>query len=109
MKITEISVEVLSGGQSIKIATSTTSAPAGGTTAATLPTNAVKGAPISYLVTPDATCFVRKGTGTVTAVSDGTDQIMLANNSYRVELMEGEKLAFILASGTGNVYMTPGA
>jgi hypothetical protein len=59
------------------------------------------------LVTPDATCFVRQGAAP-TANSDGTDMLLLANNTYRVLLTSGNKLAFIVASGTGNVYITPG-
>lgn len=102
MNITEISLEALSGGLSSKVALSTTSAqsPAAAAT--------VKGVPVKCLVTLDATGFVRKGTNP-TAVSDGTDQILLANNTYRVELMDGEKLAVVLATGTGNMYFTPNA
>jgi hypothetical protein len=45
-----------------------------------------------------------------TAVSDGTDQILLANQQYRIiPIIPGYKIAFILAIGTGNVYITPEA
>ena len=92
-----ISCQVKAGGDSVKIALSTTSAQ----TAALTST--------SYLVTPDTTCFVRAGANP-TALSNGTDQILIANNSYRiVPINPGDKMAFILASGTGNVYLTPDA
>lgn len=108
MNVVQISGEALSGGQSLKIPTSTASAPVGGTAAAVLGPNQVKGSPIKYLITCDVLTFGRKGTGTVTAVSDGTDQVFVPNTPYVVELMEGEKLAFIVPTGTGNVYLTPG-
>lgn len=45
-----------------------------------------------------------------TAVSDGTDQILPANNWVRLEnLTIGNKLAFKTASGSGTVYLTNGA
>jgi hypothetical protein len=102
VNITEITVEALTGGQSTKVALSTVSAQTAAVSAA------VKGVPVRCLVTLDATGFVRKGTNP-TAVADGTDQILLANNTYRVELMDGEKLAVVLAAGTGNLYFTPNA
>lgn len=105
MNITEISMDALAGGTSSKVALSTTSAQ--GPVIAN-PTNHPKGMPVKCLVTLDATGFLRKGTSP-TAVSDGTDQILLANNTYRIELMEGERVAAILASGTGNMYFTPAA
>lgn len=105
MNITQISAEALSGGQSVKIATSVTSAQ--GPVIAN-PTNHPKGAPVKCLITCDALTFGRNGTNP-TALSDGTDQVFAANTPYRVELMEGERMAFIVPSGTGNVYFTPGA
>lgn len=111
MNINEISLQLNTGGTSAKLAISSTSAPmatAATTTAATA-TNPgdSKGAAIPYVITPDTACFVRKGTGTPVAVSDGTDQYLAANQSYRVELMDGEKMAFITTSASGNVYITP--
>lgn len=102
MNINEISMEILSGGQSSKVAISTASAQ----TAAIV---AVPGqTAVKAVFTPDVDCFVRRGTNP-TAVSDGTDQLVKANNAYRCEMLPGEKLAFITATGTGNVYFTPGA
>lgn len=87
-----------SGGQSSKVAVSTTSAQSG-----------LVGLRGNVVVTPDATMFVRRGSNP-TALSDGTDQILLANTTYRFYgLKSDDKLAFIMAVGTGNVYITPGA
>lgn len=94
----ELSIVVDSGGASQKVAISTTSAQS---TAISTTDNTV-------LVTPDTTCFVRQGSNP-TAVSDGTDIILLANNQYRLSIGKGNKLAFITASGSGFVYITPGA
>lgn len=105
MNITEISMEILSGGQSQKVAISTASAATAAITAAQIPTGRVV---IPAVVTPDVDCFVRRGAAP-TAVSDGTDQLLKAGNAYRCEMGLGDKLAFITASGSGNVYFTPGA
>lgn len=102
MVVFEHSINTLTGGQSSKVSISTTSAQSATFGAAT---DAV---PNQYvLVTPDVTCFMRQGVNP-TAVSDGTDQIILANTTYRTFVNSGNKLAFITASGTGNVYLTPG-
>lgn len=105
MNINEISLELNTGATSQKVAMSTTSAQSA---AAASTATESKGMPLKYVITPDANCFVRKGANP-TALSDGTDQYLVANQSYRVELMDGEKMAFIVASGTGNVYITPRA
>jgi len=105
MNISEVSIEALSGGQSVKVATSTTSAQL---PVVALPTNHPEGVPVKCTVVVDAVSFFRKGVNP-TAVLDGTDQILLANTLYRVELLEGERLAVIAATGTGNAYFTPGA
>lgn len=100
MVVFEHSINLLSGGQSSRVSMSTTSAQ-----------SAVfdfPGTPSGYvLVTPDVNCFVRQETNP-TAVSDGTDQILIANNTYRTFVNSGNRLAFIVGSGTGNVYLTPG-
>jgi hypothetical protein len=106
MNVVEISIGLTGGGTSQKLAISTTTA---ASAAAAALSSENKGAPIKYLITPDVECFVRKGTGTVEAVADGTDQILIASQTYRVELMDGEKMAFITATGSGNVYITPRA
>jgi hypothetical protein len=92
-----ISAQVLSGGQSQKVVTSTASAQ----TAVLTET--------IYTVTSDTNCFMRMGLSPV-ALADGTDQIILANQTYRLQpIIPGQKLAFILAVGTGNVYLSPNA
>jgi hypothetical protein len=105
MNIINIAAEALSGGQSQKVALSTTSAQ---TAAVSTPTGLPVGVPIKCLLTLDAAGFIRKGADP-TAVSDGTDQYVPANTPFRVELMAGEKVAAILGTGTGNMYFTPGA
>jgi hypothetical protein len=91
-----ISCQVLSGGQSSKVAVSSTSAQSVALTCA------------NCLVTPDVDVFVRMGTNP-TAVADGTDQILLAGNTYRIQpIIPGYKLAFV-STGSGNVYLTPDA
>ena len=62
----------------------------------------------TVLATTDVDCFARQGANP-TAVNDGTDQILLAGNSYRLLVTPGNKIAFITLAGTGNVYITPGA
>lgn len=100
MVVFEHSLNILEGGQSSTLAISTTSAQSAAF--------AFPAAPAGYvLITVDVNCFVRQGTNP-TALSDGTDQILLANNTYRAFVNNGNKLAFKTASGTGNVYMTPG-
>lgn len=92
-----ISQHITYGGDSIKVATSIASAQTPILTAT------------SYIVTSDTTCFARTGLNP-TALSDGTDQILLANVTYRiVPILPGNKIAFILSAGTGNVYLTPDA
>jgi hypothetical protein len=89
--------QVLSGGQSAKVLTSTVSAQSAALTST------------SYLCISDVNCFVRTGASPV-AVSNGTDQLMLANVQYRFSPINiGDKLAFILSAGSGNVYLTPDA
>lgn len=101
----EYSADILSGGQSQKVALSTTSAQS---TAITAPSGHPAGTPVPVLVLCDVPAFVRRGSNPA-ALNDGTDQILAAGTHYRVSVMSGEKLAFILASGTGNAYITPGA
>lgn len=106
MNTSEISLESLSGGQSANIALTTASAQG---PVVTLPTNHPPGGvPVKCNFTPDVDCFYRKGVNP-TALSDGTDQQVLAGNTYRTELMVGERLAFIVVAGTGNVKFTQGA
>lgn len=104
MNIVQISAEALSGGTSSKIPTSTASAQ--GPVIAN-PASVPAGCPVKCLITCDVLTFGRKGTNP-TALSDGTDQVFVANVPYLVELMAGERMAFIVPTSTGNVYFTPG-
>lgn len=97
---TIISRQILSGGQSVKVAISTVSAQSPVFTGNS-------GIPDNYTVTADVNCFVRMGVNP-TAVSDGTDQLLYAGNPYRVTpCPAGSRFAFITSAGAGNVYMTP--
>lgn len=59
----------------------------------------------SVLITPDVNVFFRYGDNP-TALADGTDMILLASQQYRIVIGGTGKFAFI-ASGAGNVYLTP--
>jgi hypothetical protein len=92
-----ISVTADEGNRSAKVAISTASAQ-----------SAVYGTSSSgaqLLVIPDVACFMRAGVNP-TAVVDA-DMYLLPNTTYRVQLGLGFRLAFITATGTGNVYITP--
>lgn len=103
MHTTAMTLDVLSGGQSQKVALSTTHAE---TTAITQPITLPAGQPVRCQLALDAAGFIRRGTNPV-ALSDGTDQYIPANTLVFVHMMAGEKLSIILASGTGNAYFTP--
>lgn len=90
----ETSLVVLSGGQSQKLAISTSSA-----TSAAIPSNSV-------VIFADTQCFMRRGSG---ALSTGVDQIVPANTLLRVDIPVGSTIAFITATGSGYVYISPGA
>ena len=61
-----------------------------------------------YTITVDATVFMCRGTASTVPVV-GTEQILVAGNTYRVGPMKsGERLCFISTPG-GNVYYTPGS
>jgi hypothetical protein len=93
--ITEMSLTIDSGGRSQSVAVSTTSAQ-----------SAAISAP-NVVLTPTVSGFIRQGANP-TAVSDGTDIFLLGNNTYRLGgFVPGNKLAFIAASGTGTLYITP--
>lgn len=104
MNAIEISMEALTGGQSVLITLSAASAQG---PAVTLPTNHPVGVPIKCIMTTDTNCFFRKGANPV-AVADGTDQKLLAGNTYRIELLPGERIAAI-AAGAGTLSFTQGA
>lgn len=58
------------------------------------------------VITPDVNCFMRMGVNPAAVVD--VDQLLLANNTYRVTVSPGQKLAFI-AAGAGNCWITPEA
>jgi hypothetical protein len=88
-------INIAAGGTCQKVAISTTSAVC----------TALKGN-VAH-VTPTVDCFVRKGAPTTspTALSDGTDHLLLANATQEFRVQPGEVLAFITASGSGYVYI----
>jgi hypothetical protein len=94
--VAEQSIEANTGGTSQVVSISTTSAQSTAITTNTA------------LVYSTVDCFMRQGANP-TALSNGTDQIIPATTLLRVSLTEGNKLAFITASGSGTVYITPGA
>jgi len=97
MHTISLSVTADTGGKSSKLAISGVSAQSASMTA-----NVSAG---SVLITPDTNCFFRWGASPV-AVADGTDMILMANNTYRVQFGGTGKFAFITSGGTGNVYLT---
>lgn len=102
MDVKVISIKALTGGQSSVVAISAASAQS-----AALTMNSTDQTDV--LVTPTVDCFMRQGSAPV-AVSDGTDQILLAGNTYRVSgIVNGNKLAFITTGAAGSVYISPGA
>ena len=94
--VTENSIQILSGGQTNAVAISTTSAQSAAITEE------------KVLVYSTVFCFARQGTNP-TALSNGTDQPIPAETLIRVPVTSGNKLAFITATGSGTVYITPGA
>lgn len=93
--IHEQSLSLSPGGTSQTVAMSTASA---ASTAINAP----------YIVVyVSADCFGRSGTSP-TALSTGVDQFLVGGNQYRFPWKDGDKLALIVASGTGTAYITPG-
>jgi hypothetical protein len=91
------SLNALSGGQSSAVAISGTTAASAAITAG------------SVVATPTVDCFFRVGAATPTAVSNGTDQILLGGNTYRISgITSGHMLAFITTGAAGTVYVSPG-
>lgn len=95
--MTEGSIRALSGGQSEAKSLSGTSIQSSAITTG------------SVIVTPTVDCYFRAGSNP-TALSNGTDQLLLGGNQYRIiGITSGNKLAFITTGNTGTVYITPGA
>jgi len=93
----EGSLIALTGGQSSKVSISSASAASAAFTVSMV------------IATPTADCFFRQGAAPE-ALADGTDQLLLANNTYRITgIVSGNKLAFITTGAAGTVYISPGA
>jgi hypothetical protein len=101
------SANLLEGGTSQKVVLSAASAQSTvlRVPGATLNPNLPPPTPGQYvLVTGDVLWFGRQGVNPV-AVAD-IDQVFLANNTYRISVVDGNKIAAI-AAGAGNLYITP--
>lgn len=95
--IAEGSLRALSGGQCQAVSISGTSAQSAAITTG------------SAVVTPTVDCFFRADSNP-TALSNGTDHILLGGNQYRIfGITSGHKLAFITTGATGFVHIAPGA
>jgi hypothetical protein len=94
--IAEHSLTIGAGGTSQALSISTTSAQS----------SAIAGG--SALIYSTVDCFTRADANP-TALSNGTDLFIPAGVVFRADFAPGSKLAFITASGTGTVYITPGA
>lgn len=93
----EQSIEVLTGGQSESVAISSTSAQS-----AVINTGDV-------VIVSTVDCFIRQGTSP-TALSDGTDQFILANVAFRLTgIVKGSKIAAKTSAASGTLYISPGA
>ena len=93
----ESSLKALSGGQSQAVSINGSSAQSAAITTG------------SAVVTPTVDCFFRADSNP-TALSNGTDQMLLGGNQYRIfGITSGHKLAFITTGNSGTVYITPGA
>lgn len=94
--VAEFHLRVTEGGTSQVVAVSTTSAQS----------TAINDV-AHVLIYTNTAVAVRQGSNP-TALTDGTDQVIPAG-LYRVAITPGNKLAFKTLTGTGNVYITPGA
>lgn len=91
----EESLTLTPGGSSQSVSMSTTSAAS----------TALYAPYIVVYVSND--CFARSG-ASPTALSTGVDQFLVGGNQYRFPWKDGDKIALIMASGTGTAYITPG-
>lgn len=112
MHTVALSLNADTGGLSQKISVTTASSPS--TALCTTPAHFAE-LGCTAIVTPDAAVFMRRGNPAAqgsspsapTAVNDGTDLYLVGGVSYRVQVPPNTILAFICASGTANVYITP--
>ena len=95
--VAELTLTLSRGSTSQKVATSTVSA-----------SSTVINAP-HVLVYVDVATYARTGAGAATAIATGADQYLVAGNQYRFPWIEGDVIAFITLTGTGNAYITAGA
>lgn len=102
-----ISRSLDAGAQSQKVAMTTASAQstAFGTFGIVAGKGDQSGMVINLMLTNDTLCFIRQGASPV-ALSDGTDEAF-AVGTHRVTITPGNKLAAIVPTGTGNLYITP--
>lgn len=95
--MTEGSIRALSGGQCQAVSISGTSAQSASITTG------------NVIVTPTVDCYFR-ASANPTALSDGTDQLLLGGVQYRiVGIASGHKLAFKTTGATGTAHIAPGA
>lgn len=102
MHMTEISLSIPSSATSTTIALSAVSAQG---PVIARPATHPAGVPVKCLITPDVICWIRRGVNP-TALADGTDLKLLAGNTYRAELLDGERIA-VIAAGAGTCSFTP--
>lgn len=96
LPVSEESITLYAGGISQQVALTTASAQS----------TAITGSKTLYVVST-AACFVRQGANP-TALADGTDQYIPANTPMRLTgFVSGNKIAAILPTGTGTLYITP--
>lgn len=102
-----ISRSLDAGGASSKVAMTVASAQSAafGTYGLVAGKGDQSGGVINLMLTTDALCFIRQGVSPV-ALADGTDSAF-AVGTHRVTITPGNKLAAIVPSGTGNLYITP--
>lgn len=94
MLVSQETGQIYPGGQSQKVAVSTTSAQSTALQCKTV------------VLCADVDCFIRQGVNP-TALSDGTDQFLPAYNIVRYfNFHPGNKIA-VKATGAGNLYITP--
>lgn len=100
--VSESSLMVLSGGQSQAVSISTTSAQSAAIG------NSGEGTQTAVIYST-VECFMRQGANP-TALATGVDQIIPASTLLRLDnIVGGNRLAFITPTGSGTVYITPGA
>ena len=106
MEAYEISCNVLDTANSQKVVSAGASTQSTALTAPASNSLVPTQSSIPCLITADAIGFIIQGINPV-ATNTGTCQIVLANSSYRVKIVAGNKIAYIPLVGSGNLYITP--